>query len=68
MGRYTVNQLFDKAEACENRTSDSVCTVEYDPDYGYPKAITQKAAPNVVDGNSQLQVLDFHVIESAPKS
>jgi hypothetical protein len=51
---------FEKAYRSSLQSSDSLCSVQYDPKYGYPIQIVQ-LTPQVTDGGSAIEVTYFHV-------
>jgi hypothetical protein len=59
----TSEDMVNTANACRSYLQglDSLCTVQYDSDYGYPNHISFYN-PNVFDGYSTITVNDFHVI------
>lgn len=63
-GFSSSDELFDAAKTCEKylQSSDVLCFVEYDVDYGYPKTIAQYM-PQVLDGWVVISVKDFQVVQ-----
>ncbi len=61
-GFISSDALYDFARAyrASLNYSDRLCSVEYDPEYGYPKQIVMYI-PNVNDGGSVITVKNFHV-------
>jgi hypothetical protein len=60
----TLDEMRTAAQTCQNylQSSDVLYAVQYDPDYGYPKTITEYT-PSVFDGSMTIEVKDFRVIQ-----
>lgn len=61
-GFSSYTEMYDLQKACSQslQSSDVMCFVDYDTEYGFPKHIVG-SIPNVLDGVWVIQVKDFHV-------
>lgn len=61
-GLDSFDTMLAVADTCHAYLQDAwICSVEYDPVYGYPRSIIAYA-PNIPDGYSSIQILDFSTI------
>jgi len=63
-GFSTTDELFDAEDVCEDylQSWDSLCAVEYDPTYGYPRDTTILVY-GVLDAGTTIRVKEVEIIE-----